>query len=225
MRFFTFTIIALLLPMVAFSQKTEIGVALGITNYQGDLVEPSFSLKESNLIYGGLLKHHFSPKLALRAALNFGKITGDDANFDELSNRGFSFESNIFEFGAGIEFTPFGRQRYDDGGTFQKTISPFVYIGLGFISTNPDIDDTIKRTSEEIDAGSLLLSIPLGIGFKADLSERWTFAVDLSSRATGSDYLDGFADSANPDKNDWYFIGALTMTYRLGASATNSVGE
>lgn len=225
MRLLKLTFIALMLPMFMYAQKTEVGVFAGITNYQGDLVEPSFSLKDSGLGLGVLVKHHLSTKLAVRAGLNFGKIKGDDSNFKENEGRAYSFESNIFDLTAGLEYTFLAKDRYDAGGTFQKTVSPFVYIAAGIVNSDLTIDDKIVRTQDEIDAGNLHFALPIGLGLKADLTERITVAADVSFRATFSDYLDGFSESANSDKNDWYFLGGLTLTYRLGNGNHNSAGN
>lgn len=225
MRLLKLTLIALMLPMFMYAQKTEVGFFAGITNYQGDLVEPGFSLKDSGLGLGVVLKHHLSEKLAIRAGLNAGKIKGSDANYDERVTRGYSFETNFFDLSAGLEYTFLGKERYDAGGTFKKTVSPFAYLAVGVVNADVSVDDKIGRAQEELDASSLHFALPIGLGLKADLSERITLAADVSFRASFSDYLDGFSESANPDKNDWYFLGGLTFTYRLGDGNENSAGN
>lgn len=225
MRLLKLTLLAVMLPVFMYAQKTEVGVFAGITNYQGDLVEPSFSLKDSGFGFGVLMKHHLSTKLAIRAGVNFGKLNGDDANFEDRETRAYSFESNFFDLSAGLEYTFLAKERYDAGGTFKKTVSPFVYIGAGIVNSSVDVDEKIVRTQEELDAGDLHFSLPIGLGLKADLTERITLAGDVSFRATFSDYLDGFSESTNPDENDWYFLGGLTLTYRLGESNNNSSGN
>lgn len=225
MRLLKLTLLAVMFPMFMYAQKTQVGVFAGLANYQGDLVESSFTLKESSFAFGALLKHDLSTKLAIRAGLNFGKIKGDDANFSDRENRGYSFESNIFDLSAGLEYTFLAKDRYDAGGSFQKTVSPFIYLGAGIINSNVSIDDNIVRTQEELDAGNLHFALPIGLGLKADLTERVTLAGEFSFRATFSDYLDGFSESANPDENDWYWLAGLTLTYRLGEDNANSSGN
>ncbi|MFT4761345.1 MAG: opacity protein-like surface antigen [Paraglaciecola sp.] len=225
MRLIKLTLLAIMCPMFLFAQNTQVGIFAGLSNYQGDLVESSFTLKESSVTFGALLKHDLSTKLAIRAGLNFGKLKGDDANFSERENRGYRFETNFFDLSAGLEYTPLAKERYDAGGTFQKTISPFAYIGVGIVNADVSVDDNIVRTQDELDASSLHFALPIGLGIKADLTERIALAADLSFRATFSDYLDGFSESAGIDKSDWYWLGGLTLTYRLGESNENSVGN
>jgi len=225
MRVLKLTLIAIMLPMFMYAQKTEVGMFAGLSNYQGDLVESGFTLKDSKFTIGLLMKHHLSSKLAIRAGVNVGRFEGDDANFDERENRGYSFESNFFDLTAGAEYTFLGKDRYDAGGTFKKTVSPFVYVMVGIVNTDVSVDDKIIRTQDEIDASSLHFSLPVGGGLKADLSERITLAADVSFRATFSDYLDGFSESANKDENDWYFLGGVTFTYRLGEGSKNSANN
>lgn len=225
MRFLKLTLIALFLPVFMVAQKTEVGLSLGLSTYQGDLVEPSFSYKDASFSVGGLLKHHLNTKLALRAGLNFGKIQGDDANFDEKENRGYSFESNIINFHVGGEYTFLAKPRYDDGGTFQKTISPYIFVALGFVNSDVTVPSNIQRTPEEVDASSFHFSLPVGLGLKADLSERITLGIEATLHATFTDYLDGFSESANSDEDDWYFFSGATLTYRLGKASMNSAGN
>lgn len=225
MRLLKLTLLAIMFPMFLFAQKTQVGLFAGLANYQGDLVEPSFTLKESGVALGVLLKHDLSTKLAIRAGLNFGKLKGDDSNFDGREARAYSFESNFFDLSAGLEYTFLAKERYDAGGAFQKTVSPFVYIGAGIVNSSVSVDDRILRTAEEVDAGDLHFSLPIGLGLKADLTERIALAADVSFRATFTDYLDGFSESANPDENDWYWLGGLTLTYRLGEGSNNAAGN
>lgn len=225
MRLLKLTLIAIMFPVFMYAQKTEVGVFAGVANYQGDLVESGLTLKDSKFAIGLLMKHHLSSKLAIRAGVNVGKFAGDDANFDGRENRGYSFETNFFDLTAGAEYTFLGKDRYDAGGTFKKTISPFIYVMAGIVNTDVSVDDKIIRTQDEIDATSLHFSLPIGGGIKADLTERITLAGEVSFRATFSDYLDGFSESAGVDENDWYFLGGVTLTYRLGEGSDNAAGN
>lgn len=227
MRLIKLTIIVLFLPFCMSAQKTEVGVFAGITNYQGDFVGPDFSLKSSGVALGLLAKHHLSSKIAIRASLNFGKIKGDDANFDNNKRRDFSFETNMFDLTGAVEYSFITRNRYDDGGTFKKGFSPYVYLGIGFINASPEVtlSNGKELTDAEKDASTLHLSVPMGAGLKFDLNERMTIGAEGSLRASFSDYLDGLSESGNPEDNDWYFLAGLTFTYRLGEYNTNSVGN
>lgn len=229
MRLFKLTIVLLLLPLCIYAQKTEVGVFGGIINYQGDFVGPDISLKSSGLAFGVLAKHHINSKIAVRASLNFGKIKGDDANFEDNARRNFSFESPMFDLTGAIEYSFLTKNRYDDGGTFKRGFSPFVYVGIGIINANPDVtvpeNSHVMLTQEELDASNLHLSVPIGVGLKFDLNERSTLAGEASLRATFSDYLDGLSEAGGPDKDDWYYMVGLTYTYRLGEMNKTSVGN
>jgi len=225
MRLFKLTLIALLLPLTMMAQKTEFGIYAGLQAYQGDLADPDFTLRDASFAFGVLAKHHLSSKLAIRAGLTIGNLEGADANFDRLEGRDWSFEANTFDFNAGIEYTFLGKDRYDAGGTFQKTISPYAFVMLGVVNSDVDVSDNVPLTSEELDAGSLLFNIPVGVGVKADLSERLTLGVEGSLRLVFSDYLDGISESANPDKNDAFFTLGVSLTYRLGQGSDNSAGN
>lgn len=224
MRLFKLTLLALLLPLTMMAQKTEIGLYAGLQSYQGDLAEADFTLKGSSYAVGLLLKQHLSTKLAVRAGLTIGQLTGDDENFDELEGRGWSFESNTFAVNAGLEYTFLAKERYDAGGTFQKTVSPYAFVMLGITSSDAEVSG-LTQTQEEMDAGTVFFGIPVGLGVKLDLSERLTFGAEASTVLVFSDYLDGISESANPDKNDAYFTAGVSLTYRLGEGNDNSAGN
>jgi hypothetical protein len=48
--------------------SSEIGLMVGITNYQGDLIEPSFDLGVSNFAFGVYYGRYFSDKLREKLA-------------------------------------------------------------------------------------------------------------------------------------------------------------
>lgn len=227
MRLLKLTILVLLLPLCMNAQKTEVGIFAGVATYQGDFVGPDLTLKDAGVAFGLLTKYNLSNKLAIRAAFNIGNIKGDDNNFDDNRRRGFSFKSDIFDLSGAVEYSFLSKNRYDDGGTFKKGFSPFIYVGLGIVNANPDVTlaDGKELTAEENNASTLHFMIPIGGGLKFDLTESLTLAADVSLRPTFSDYLDGLSESGNPDQDDWYALGGLTLTYRLNTSGRTSVGN
>lgn len=227
MRLLKLTLFALLMPLCMTAQKTEVGVFAGLATYQGDFVGPDLTLKDAGPAFGLLAKYHLNNKLSIRAALNLGQLKGDDNNFDDNRRRGFSFKSGFFDLSGSIEYSFLSKNRYDDGGTFKKGFSPFIYVGLGFVNATPDVTTANGKelTAAENDASSLHFMIPIGGGLKFDLTESLTLAADVSLRPTFSDYLDGLSESGNPNENDWYALGGLTLTYRLSPGNRTSVGN
>lgn len=207
-----------LIPFVAFSQKSQLGVTAGLAGYQGDLTH-AYSLKGAGFAGGLVYKNAFSDKLSLRAGVTVGNFNGDDEFFPEDSgDRKFSFKTNFVDASVGLEYAFLGKPRYDETGVFQKNFSPFVNIGLGFVNASPEVTaagvGVVKSEDLEPSTGHFL--IPIGAGLKYDLSEKLTVGAEFSIRAPFSDYLDGISESANPDKNDWYYVAGVTASYHFG---------
>lgn len=203
--------------------KWEGGVFIGASNYQGDLVKPAiFTLKETNLGYGLLLRRHLDKNWALRLNLAGGKITGNDANFDERKSRGYSFSSTLTEATLLAEWDILGKRRWNADDSFKRIFSPYLFAGAGaaFTDTSVDFNDqnttNIQRDKEQAADSRTNLSIPVGAGIKWDLNENWNLGVEMGYRLTVNDYLDGVSLAGDPDDDDWYILGGLTLTAKFG---------
>ncbi len=204
------------------SHKWEIGLLMGATTYQGDLVEPNlYDFKELNFAYGGFLKWAISDRVSLRGNLLRGKITGDDINSDARADRSFNFSAPLTEFSAQMEYEFFGHRRTAEYGMHQKVVSPYVFLGLGMTIFDPEINFGSNANSsqirEDINAGPhcTRAAVPIGLGVKADLSENWVIGAEWGARYVFSDRIDGVNASGNPDKNDWYAFAGLNIGYRF----------
>src|SRR5271157_2260815 len=92
----SFIIMILLLPYSIYSQRWEIGLTAGLSNYQGDLA-PDIVLKESHLMGGIFIKRNLDQYFSYTIGLNQGYVSGSDQNFDYLKIRNLSFQSPITE--------------------------------------------------------------------------------------------------------------------------------
>ena len=144
-----------------------------------------------------------------------GKITGDDANSDKLAPRGYSFESNVTELSIAAEYHPLGKGRWSNRNELIKSISPYVYGGVGFMFGEPTVLG-LPSTSEDLlnDITSRLV-IPFGIGVQATFSEKYYVAFEGGSRYITDDYLDGVSISGNPKANDWYLTVGIKVGFYL----------
>lgn len=205
------------------AQKSEIGLHLGLTNYLGDLVSSDISLKNPTLAYGLYYRNPINPKWTIKGGLTFGNFKGDDANFEERQNRGFSFKSFMTEISAVVEWNVLGKPKINEAGLFNKTSSPFLFAGLGGIITSPKVTGLPANAPENTgDFSKFSLIVPVGGGYKFDLSETTTLSVHYSFQLTFTDYLDGVSESANPDANDAYTMLGINLGYTFGKA---KVGE
>lgn len=222
----------ILLPLSGQDHDWEYGLLLGGANIGGDLIDPDLStFKETNFAFGLMAKKIFSPRLGLRLGYYHGTLTGKDSNFERLSPRGFSFSSPVHEFSGQVEWEMLGHKRYR-GESFHKTISPYLLGGMGLSYFNPKTNFNSTSASmaelialdQAVDASTLRLVLPIGAGLRMDINEQWALGLEYGFRVTFSDYLDGVSMSGNPDKNDWYGIGGLNLTYRIGKKDTDRDG-
>jgi outer membrane protein OmpA-like peptidoglycan-associated protein len=151
-------------------------------------------------------------------------LTGSDAfsDDDEFLRRNFSFDGSLVEAGLQLVWEPFAHRRYPQEGGYKNIVSPYVFAGAGLSFFNqetsygsPGIDGFQERIITDINADeSPTINLPMGGGIRFDLSNSTSLGVEVGVRKTFTDYLDGVAVSANPDKDDWYVLGGITLSYR-----------
>lgn len=213
----------LLLPLcICGQQKVEIGGFMGLANYQGDLAPDPLVLSETKYSFGAFARYHYSDKVKIKANAMFGFISGSDLNDNNggLRARGWSFESNLFEFSVVGEYHPLGKSRFGETGVFEKQISPYGFAGVGFVHSDPSIMTTrIEDASlfPENDFSPTHLTIPFGLGIRADIFEFASLGVEGGWRFTNNDYLDGVKQNGNPDGRDLYMFVGATLSFFLGA--------
>ena len=217
MIFRTLMIILLSLPFVGTAQSTyQFGVLGGFSNYQGDLVESALEFEETNLAWGLFLRYKFNEKFSGRLNFNNGQISGDDQNATEewRKERNLSFRSNIYEFSVIGEWDIFGKEAYSTSGMFESSFTPYFLLGVGIVKFNVAAEG--EGIAEEDDYPSVFFSVPIGGGLKYHFQERVSLGAELAFRPAFGDYLDGVSLKGNPNKNDWYLFGGLTISIGFG---------
>jgi opacity protein-like surface antigen len=193
------------------SPKSEIGLMVGISNYQGDLVEPAFDFGVSNFAFGAYYGKYFSDKLTGKLSLLVGSISGDDANYESRIGRGFKLEpTSLIGITLSADYYILGENRYRGEDNFAL----YVNGGLGLALANPEPTGIPEDNAEE-EFGSAFGFI-IGGGIKQHLSEKFALGLELSYRPVFSDLLDGVSENANPDNIDTYVWLGLTASYQLG---------
>ena len=211
--------------LYAQQSNLEFGVLIGLSTYQGDLIETDFySLEEMNFGYGFTIRHHINSNFAVRANMLRGKISGSDFNYERRQNRGFIFSSHITEFSAQVEYDLLGHLR-DRSGRIRKIVSPYIFAGWGaaFIDKTTSYNELNENDTNfaEIERDKNTnykkswFSAPFGLGAKINLNESLFLGLEWGARPVFSDLLDGISQSGNPDENDWYAFGGATISYRF----------
>jgi len=205
----------------------EIGLLLGGANAYGDLVDTRFfKPSNTNFAFGFFVRYNASPNLSLKGSFNRGTLTGSDLDSETLAFRGLSFESTVTDLSVVGEFDFLGHTRYSNRGRFKGKVSPYIFAGFALGMTDGDTDFSNLEDQPDLQESAQLdirnqrdlhTSLPIGLGAKIDLNSQWVLGVEVGLRPVFNDYLDGVSAVGNPDRNDWYSIGGLTLSYRIGS--------
>lgn len=199
--------------------ELDFGIMLGGSNYLGELTQSSIpAMNETNLAGGIIVRYTPSSAISLKAAALYMRLTGDDKNFDSdefRRRRNLNFRSDVWEFSGHVEWNILGWTQTRT--SFPAT--PYLFAGIGVFRFNPmtqffyneNIHDPSLSVQNEkwIELQPLSteaqettknnqqkrypltqLSIPLGVGYKIQLSDQWTIGAEFGVRKTFTDYID-----------------------------------
>lgn len=222
MRIVNLLFVALLTPFWLLAQPAlEGGLFIGASNYQGDFtLNSSPELSENHLALGLVARHPLSRTHALRANLAYGKLTGNDANFNIRERRGSTFQTTLIELSVVGEWEPFGRNRVNQELDFAQRLSPYFFAGPGLAFINPEplfgeVDDAKAIEDLNADYSKVQFVLPLGLGLRAGINKAMSASLELGMRKTFTDYLDGMSQAGMPGNSDWYVFGGLMVLYRI----------
>ncbi len=206
-KFFFILFFALFSALTILAQpkkkSAEVGVFLGGSYYIGDL-NPLGHFNQFTKPAGGLVfRYNFNPRLAARANVFFGAMEGDDSfsNSSAQQQRNLHFKSNLSELSAQLEFNFLDFKIGDDTRGF----TPYIFGGIAGFKYNPKVkvnDHWIELQPLGTEGQGLVgassqrkykltqLSLPFGVGVKANLSKNIGISIEWGMRKTFTDYLD-----------------------------------
>ncbi|HLP14586.1 MAG TPA: DUF6089 family protein [Flavobacteriales bacterium] len=194
-------------------ERPELGFFGGGMYYLGDLNQLQ-NFRNTYLTGSLFLRQNFNKRLNMRYMVSYGNVSGNDAHTENAweRNRNLSFYSRIIETSAILEinFLPF-----EPGNKKKYYATPYLMYGLGLFKMNPmarSANDewyelqplgTEGQGSELNDRDKYKLTqfcIPLGIGFKGNLTEHLILGFEYTIRKTFTDYLDDVSGNyVDPD--------------------------
>lgn len=194
----------------AFGQGFSFGIAVGGSNYNGDLTGNNLlnNIKQTKLCGAVIGRYDINPRFAIRATLSYLQVKASDAVSGTESNkiRNLSFASDIYEFGIGAEYNilPFDLYRSKYNWT------PYLKLGIAGFHFDPRTNYNGKWVSLQplgtegqgtssrpgVDKYSLYnFNIAFGGGLKFKLSDNYVLFSELIGRQTFTDYLDDVSTS------------------------------
>ncbi len=184
------------------AQVFEAGVFVGLSNYEGDLADVAFTFKEFHPSLGAMVKFNMIRFFSLKASVNYGRISGSDANSskDYLRRRNLSFRSPIYEAALTGEINILGYKLKDKG----FRITPYLTGGIAIFHFKPETlyqsgwvelqpVGTEGQNLADYSARKYDLtqwSVPVGGGIKYKASDQIHLALEWVLRKTFTDYLD-----------------------------------
>lgn len=207
-----------------FKSRSSLGVMLGGSYYIGDLNQFGH-FKNTNFSGGIIYRYHVNSRLELRGGLRYGRVEGYDADSKDpyRQARNLSFESQIFEVAAGLEFNYLDYKL----GNNKYFFTPYMFIDIGVFKMDPRTNyngemvslQTIGTEGQGSDLSDrnpyslVQLAIPFGLGFKINLGNRAALSLEYGIRKTFTDYLD--------DVGTGSFINSAELAAQNGNIAAN----
>lgn len=192
------------------AQSLELGVFGGISNYFGDLQQSNFEMETIHPAVGVFTRYNVNNRLAIKAHLYKGRISGNDAHYIELMpvrERNLSFQSDIYEAGLQGEFT-----FVSFGENDTKLAAPYIFTGVSLFYFNPQAEYEGRwvdlqplgtegqgmSESAQPKYERVQFSIPMGIGFNVRVAPAMNVGFEFGFRKTFTDHLDDVS-GAYPD--------------------------
>lgn len=221
MRYVTVIIMSVFCLNISYSQIYEVGVFVGGSNFIGDVGATNY-ISPNQAVIGGVFKWNRSERHSFRLTINYAKLEAHDEKSDDprREQRGYSFENDLLEISAGMEFTFLDFDLHTEG----KKTTPYLYSGITTAKHDNFYFNNGVLTSE--DTSSWAFGIPIVLGIKTTLNDNFILSFEVGARYTFSDEIDGSVpDSVNKrsqysfgniNNNDWYTFSGFTLTYTFG---------
>jgi OmpA-OmpF porin, OOP family len=239
---FAFGVIAAIFAIPVYSQQWKLkrveGIfGIGTTNVYSDLggAPNATSLLFINDItfrstrpslYGGI-RYRIKPNYSVKVSLIYGYSKTQDNAGSRNEKRGFSSVTQLVELSGTFEyyFLPELR-RLRSAAMFNRRgmindysfFGAYAFAGIGATFFWPHLTLEEPRPGDRYkDNMGVTAALPVGIGLKYIISDKWIFGYEIGYRLTISDFLDGFI-SPSSKRPDTYWISAFNLNYRIPTS-------
>lgn len=226
----------------------RLGVSGGTMLYYGDLVDKyPRPAKYLDIAYGVQFEKSFSKGFGLRLSGTRGKIAYNDRTRtlnDELLTdnpnfyRNLNFQTKIWDAAAAFVWYADNDRLFSD----RAFLSPYISLGIGatwfdvfgdrldangnlYDYSNPNLEqdgdyetNLTNLKTEDVAYKTRAWHIPLGLGLKFRLGDRWNFNLEANVKYTNTDYLDDVRKRGNDGKwdKDLYAYTSASLNYNFG---------
>jgi hypothetical protein len=223
MKYFTSVVLILLTSFTGLTQTYEVGAIVGGANLIGDVGRTTY-ISPNTLAFGVIGKWNRSPRHAFRFSVISARVQGDDIDSHESrrQERGYTFDNNITELSAGLEYTFWDFDTYSG----RNVSTPYLFTGLNFFLYDRAF---VNYTKDFITYdGGRSFSIPIAIGYKALMAPHFILGFEIGARYSFVDDLDGSNTTSdgtqnaqglkfgNVNNNDWYIFTTVYINFTFG---------
>lgn len=210
-------------PLLTQAQNFHFSARAGIANYEGDLQEKFFTLKQGKFMWSLGANYDLTEHITARTYFTFTSLRADDKKGSaSMQQRNLNFATKLFdwELGAQYNFLTLNNNWW----------TPYVSLGVGISKYKPytTLPDGTKTYLQPLGTeGQGLpdgpkqykltqLTIPIGIGAQYALNEDVRLGLELGYRKLFSDYLDDVSGSYYDDAALFSARGqtAVDLAYR-----------
>lgn len=191
--------------------KFDIGAQVGMSGYLGD-ANTSNLMKHPGFDGEASFRYIANARMAVRGVFAVLGLSGNTADMADIlpDQAQYSFTSTVYDLGARFEFNflPYGI-----GETYKKLkrITPYLTLGVGVCMSSSGGETSLAPT------------IPMGVGVKFKMSERWNLGAEFTMTKAFGDKLDGpVLNDLNGIKTafyrntDWFSRITIGISYEFG---------
>jgi hypothetical protein len=182
--------------------KSDFGIIVGGTYYNGDL-NPNKLFHDVQYSLGALVRFNLNKRYAIRLSGYYMSLSSSEKDSKELNlpyGHAPSFSTNLLDLSGQFEFNFLPYQT----GEEKWTGTPYIAAGIGY--------------SVGLSNGINFLSVPFGIGYKFNVTDRLSAGLEWSYRKTFNDKIDNTVSPLGTSilhNNDWYSTFGLLITYKF----------
>ncbi len=199
----------------------EFGVLGGASYYMGDFNANLTPLKQPSWYAGVMYRYNLKRYFAFRAQLGYGNIKGSGEGVKGLPedpmNNNWKFDRPWIFGDAMVEFNFMPYNAVDIRKN--QRFTPLLMLGLGVSNFGSNAIQPESYSSAKRGSSPLLIDIPVGIGFKWCVAERFTLGAEWLWRISFYDEIDYYAgvnaDHSATINNDWIGSIGLTLSYHI----------
>ncbi len=182
-------------------QKGEFGITAGASHYFGD-INTRAAINRPKPALGVFFRKQFGNYIAARLTAHYAQVGYSDtySKNDYQKIRNLSFNSNIWEVALQGDFNFFKFIPGDPDHSF----TPYVSLGIGAFTFDPyaylngekqflrplGTEGQVLGYQGRKPYNTMAFCIPIGVGVKYNISDRFNVSFEIGQRLTSTDYLD-----------------------------------